>query len=208
VLNPSSAFVAELGGSTPDSLLTFSGLDIDLLPSALIDVNTGPIPIDVLINGNPSNDLLDIAGSVSGMTFVQTGAPTVVSHPIGGSFAVPGTLILDLTEVLVQFGVVSNGIGSAKAQIPISLAGTFATVFSQTLYEVSGSATADLPFTIGGTFPIGDPVSSFTASIQGTAHVEFEYSFEVFNEIPEPASVVLLGIGLTALALVAARRRR
>jgi len=204
----SAAFVAELGGSTVNSLQSFSGLDINLLPSANIDLKAAPTSINVIVNGHPSNDLLSVTGSVSGMSFTQTGAPSVLSSLSGGSFTAPGILTLDLTDFLFEFGVVSNAIGSAKAQVPISLAGTFATLLNEKLYEVSGSATADLPFTIGGSFPIGDPISSFTAAIQGTARVEFEYSFEVFNEIPEPANVVLLGIGLTSLAIVAARRRR
>ena len=140
------------------------------------------------------------------MSFTQTGAPTIFPMPGDDDFMVPGILSLSFGEFLFQFGLFDATIAGTTAEVPMTLTGTFNIIGS--LVQVTGSGSADVPFAVLETTLAGDPASSFTAGIQGTAHLEFEYSFEVFNEIPEPASLVLLGIGLTSLAAVCAARWR
>jgi hypothetical protein len=205
----STALVADLVNG---SLVTFTNFDLDLLHGSTVDLPALVSPISGTINGTAFVDDSPLQLPIIGMTFTQTGAPSVFPIPGDGSrdFTVPGMLQLEFGPSEIIFsGIFGVAFGGTTANVPVTLTGTFDTIGS--LVQVSGTGSADVPFAVLETTLIGDPDElevNFTAGIHGTAHVEFDYAFTLYNIIPEPASVVLLGIGLTSLALVAARRRR
>lgn len=203
--DPSSAFVAEL---VNNSLVNFTNFDIDLLNGSQVDFVANPLLVDELFFGHPAKTFIDFAGSLSGMSFTQTGAPTVFPMPVAGirDFSVPGTMSLDFGKLVFGFGDFDIDVGPMTAELPITLSGTFSRGGAE--FFISGTGSADVPLAVLETIPVGEPASNFTAGIQGTAHVQFDYAFSVYNVIPEPASVVLLGIGITALAIVAFHSRK
>ncbi|MGD9647838.1 MAG: hypothetical protein AB7U73_19160 [Pirellulales bacterium] len=162
--DPSSAFVAELSGPFNGSLVTFTNFDIDLLPNTQIPFMADPLFVDAFFLGVPVENTLTVSGSIVGMSFTQTGSPTVFPTR---DFTVPGTLSLTFGEFLLDFSAFGAEIGGTNVEVPITLSGTFSGFY--VIFQVKGSGSAEVPFAMLETTLVGDPPASFTAGIQGTA---------------------------------------
>lgn len=178
----------------------------------------------VVISTNSNNIVLkavpiDIVGDVVNLKFDQTGdASLVPTGPGVGTFSLPGELSLGLAKVkALLFEVVGTDIDPQTLSSQINLTGTYKITGPQknAKIELDGSA-ASIPYMISThsllNLVFGDDFVPLT--VQGTIDVvvtmnlDFAIHLAAANlVIPEPGSIVLLGIGMVICSLAGLRLR-
>ena len=194
-------------------LIDMRGVDVDLLAGVVAPfLITGPS-----ITTNSTNNILkatpyDHQGDLSGLQFTQTGAALLTpSDASSGSFQLPGKLQIEFSNMrafvlnLVDLGDVVD----FTLTLPFQLTGNYAVSGPQSDLKVeldSGSFSIDAPIlwesATASLFESDVLALTFSATtdlamsltVSGALHLEQSHLV-----IPEPASVVLLAVGLTLM---------
>lgn len=200
-----------------DQLVDMTDLDVDFLNG-----QTSDFALDtIFITTNSTVSLLksisiDVSGTLTGLRFDQTGAAVVLGGPGSGTFAVAGDLSANIDNLLaVVFGLLQVPVGTQSITLPGSLTGTWTTTGPPNATKIALDGVIDLNVPISLitnlTTAITDVLSltiSSTIDLQASLTVSVAYHLEDIVSIPEPSSIVLLGIGLCAALVPAARRLR
>ncbi len=201
-----------------NQLVDMADLDVDFLNG-----QTSDFALDtIFITTNSTVSLLksisiDVSGTLTGLRFDQTGAATVLGGPGSGTFSVDGELSANIDNLLaVVFGLLQVPVGTQSITLPGSLTGTWTTTplgGPNTKIALDGVIDLNVPISLitNLTTAITDVLSltiSSTIDLQASLTVSVAYHLEDIVSIPEPSSIVLLGIGLCAALVPAARRLR
>ena len=203
---------------TPGQLVNMTDLDVDLLNGQTADFALDTI----FITTNSTVSLLkaisiDVSGTLTGMSFTQTGAATVLGGPGSGTFSVTGDLSANIDNLLATvFGLLFIPVGSQSVTLPGALTGTWTQSgpTNNTKIALDGTVDLNIPISLitNLTTSITDVLSltiSSTIDLQASLTVSVAYHLEQSGiVIPEPSSIALLGIGLCAALVPAARRLR
>jgi hypothetical protein len=199
-------------------LVSTSDLDIDFLNG-----QTADFALDTLfLTTNSTVSLLksisiDVSGTLTGLSFDQTGASVVVGGPNSGTFAVDGNLNANIDNLLaVVFGLLQVPVGTQSISLPGVLTGNWATSgpVNNTKITLDGFIDLNVPISLltNLTTSITDVLSltiSSTIDLAGSLTVSVAYHLEDHLVVcPEPGSIALLGLGLAAVVGVAVQRRR
>ena len=200
-----------------NQLVDMTDLDVDFLNG-----QTSDFALDtIFITTNSTVSLLksisiDVSGTLTGLRFDQTGAATVLGGPGSGTFSVDGNLSANIDNLLaVVFGLLQVPVGTQSISLPGSLTGSWTTTGPPNATKIALDGVIDLNVPISLitnlTTAITDVLSltiSSTIDLQASLTVSVAYHLEDIVSIPEPSSIVLLGIGLCAALVPAARRLR
>ena len=199
----------------PGQLVDMTALNIDLLNGQTADFALDTI----FLTTNSTVSLLksisiDVSGTLTGLRFDQTGAPTIVG--VGsGTFSVPGDLTANVDNLsAVVFGLLQIPVDSQSITIPYTLTGTWTNPIFEKI-ELDGDLNLSIPLSLltNLTTAITDVLSltiSSTIDLAASLAVDSLYHLEYCPccGCPEPGSIALLGIGLAAVAGVTVHRRR
>lgn len=203
---------------TPGQLVNMSALDVDFLNG-----QTADFALDTLfITTNSTVSLLksisiDVSGTLTGLRFDQTGASTVLGGPNSGTFSVAGNLSANIDNLLaVIFGLLQVPVGTQSISLPGALTGAWTATgpTNNTKVTLDGVIDLNVPISLltNLTTSITQVLSltiSSTIDLAASLTVSVAYHLEQSGiVIPEPSSIVLLGIGLCAALVPAARRLR
>lgn len=206
--------------ATPGSLIDMNGLDLDFLNGQTLDfaldtikitTNSSDFLVNVLLN------YLDLSGTLSQLRFDQTGAAAILGGGGSGTFSVLGDLGATVDNLLVSWaGLLYFPVDPQNISLPGAFTGTWKLVGPAINLKVSldGSLSIDVPLALISnlTTSITDILTltiSTTFDMAASLNVSFSYHLEdQLYFIPEPSSVVLLGIGLCAAVVPLARRLR
>jgi len=202
----------------PDQIADIAALNLDLLNGVTSDFALDTI----FITTNSSVFLLkaisiDLSGTLTELRFAQTGAAILTGTGGSGTFSVDGELSASIDNLLaVVFGLLQVPVGTQSISAPFTLTGSWTStgpsnnvkvtldsniefnVPLSLLTNLTTSITQVLSLTISSTIDLA-------ASLTVGAGLHLEQSGIV---IPEPGSMVLLGLGLLAFAPLVARRIR
>jgi autotransporter translocation and assembly factor TamB len=189
-------------------------VDIDDMELDLLDGQTVDFALDTIyLTTNSTVSLLksisvDVSGTLSGLSFNQTGPAQILGGSGSGTFSIAGEVTAHVDNLMaVVFGLMQVPIDSQTVVIPMVFQGNW------TLNGFRPKLTLDGNF-IDGDFTLDIPISLLTnlttaitdlsanLTLNGQLHLEPDICF-----CPEPGSVVLLGIGLPAAIALAVHRR-
>lgn len=208
-------FIAD-GGSISD----IQGLDLDISNGASTAFALSKVTI-TSTSPNPllANIWLDVTGSLKGLDFQQTGAATLVPTGAGtGTFSVLGTLTAVAGDLqALAFGILPIDVDDQTFTQPFAMTGT---------YKITGNPNdpnAKIELDGNSSFSIGLATATFftfenedvipltiSAAIDLGASINFDFGYhlERVGIIPEPGSIVLLGLGMVSIIPVWMHRRR
>jgi uncharacterized membrane protein len=204
--------------SSGTQLVDINDLDVDFLNGQTADFALDTI----FLTTNSTVSLLksisiDVSGTLTGLRFDQTGAAVVLGGPGSGTFAVNGDLSANIDNLLaVVFGLLQVPVGTQSITLPGALTGSWtSTQIAGPLHKIELDGVIDLNVPISLltnlTTSITDVLSltiSSTVDLAASLTVSVAYNLEDTFVIPEPSSIVLLGLGLCAAMLPAARKLR
>jgi hypothetical protein len=201
-----------------DEIDDISALNLDLLNGTTADFALDTI----FITTNSTVSLLkaisiDLSGTLADLRFTQTGAAILNGTGGAGTFSVDGELSASIDNLLaVVFGLLQVPVDPQSISAPFTLTGTWTSTGPSNNVKVTLDADIDfnIPLSLltNLTTSITDVLSltisstiDLAASLTVNTTLHLEQSGIV---IPEPGSMVLLGLGLLAFAPLAARRIR
>ena len=201
-----------------DEIDDISALNLDLLNGVTADFALDTI----FITTNSTVSLLkaisiDLSGTLTDLRFTQTGAAILNGTGGAGTFSVDGELSASIDNLLaVVFGLLQVPVDPQSISAPFTLTGTWTSTGPSNNVKVTLDADIDfnIPLSLltNLTTSITDVLSltisstiDLAASLTVGTTLHLEQSGIV---IPEPGSMVLLGLGLLAFAPLAARRIR
>lgn len=155
------------------------------------------IGITQIQNGIPTSAFFDMSASSVGSAVPILGG---TAQKFSGSFSInslannTGTNYLSGTFTDVTFGTGPGGALSVGAP-PDSLTYTSSVITTLNLPAAVGLGFANV---LPGFSQVGNSIGSFTSSVSGTFSA---------NEVAEPRSLALMGVGLLGLTFIAKRRR-
>jgi len=195
------------------NLFDMQDTDLDLLngKSATIAIDT------ITITTNSSSSLLkaltvDISGNLTQLSFVQTGAPTILGGGGSGTFSLPGDISLTLTGANAKLaGLINVALPDIAGSFSQALTGTWTLTGPGNNLKISldGSYSIDAPLSVVTALALstGIPILlpgltvSTTLDLAASLHLALSYHLEQTGlVVPEPGSVVLLGVGLLCFA--------
>ncbi len=201
-------------------LVNMTDLDLDLLNGQTVDFALDTI----FLTTNSTVSLLksisiDVSGTLTGLRFDQTAPAIVVGGPSSGTFAVGGDLTATVDNLLaVVFGLLQVPVGTQQVTLPFVLNGSWTTSgpLGSAKIELDGGLSADIPISLmtNLTTAITDVLSltiSSTVDLAASLTLAYNYSLEQSGLnliIPEPSSIILLGLGLCAAMVPAVHRMR
>ena len=201
-----------------DQISKISALNLDLLNGTTADFALDTI----IITTNSTVSLLkeisiDLSGTLSDLRFTQTGAAILTGGAGSGTFSVDGELSATVDNLLaVIFGLLQVPVGTQSISTPFTLSGSWTSTGPSNNVKVTLDSTMDLAvplslltnLTTSITQVLSLTISStidLAASLTINTALHLEQSGIV---IPEPGSMVLLGLGLLAFAPLVVRRIR
>jgi hypothetical protein len=204
-------------GTTFDLSATtlFDMFDTDL---DLLNGKTAPIAIDTItITSNSSSSLLksltvDISGTLSQLNFVQTGAPTILGGGGSGTFTLPGDISLTLTGAKASLaGLINIDIPDISGAFSQDLTGTWTLsgpgnnlkISLDGAYSISAPLSVQTALAISTGIPILLPGLTVSSTLDLVASLNLALTYHLEQTglvVPEPGSVVLLGVGLLCFA--------
>jgi hypothetical protein len=200
------------------TLLDMNDLDLDLLNGQTVDFALDTI----FITTNSTVSLLksisiDVSGTLTGLRFDQTAPAIVAGGPGSGTFAVGGDLTATVDNLLaVVFGLLQVPVGTQQVTLPFVLTGNWTQTgpTNNVKIELDGGLAADIPITLmtNLTTAITDVLSlTISSTIDLAASLTLAYNYYLEQSgiiIPEPSSIILLGLGLCAAMVPAVHRMR
>jgi hypothetical protein len=201
-----------------DQIANIAALNLDLLNGTTADFALDTVTITT----NSTVTLLkaitiDLSGTLADLRFTQTGAAILNGTGGSGTFSVDGELSASIDNLLaVVFGILQVPVDPQSISAPFTLTGTWTSTGPSNNVKVALDANIDfsIPLSLltNLTTSITDVLSltisstiDLAASLTVGTTLHLEQSGIV---IPEPGSMVLLGLGLLAFAPLAARRIR
>lgn len=224
-----------MGGATPPPANLQTQSEFDLVGSDLKLVGMRNLTLKVLNGSGISSEFepfgltadsshrlfqdlsVYLRGFVTEFKFEQTSSSEVSGTAFAGTFVVPGSFTAS-NDFDIKFKQDhSSPIIHHEISVPTTLNGSWTSTSLGNGYQwvlLEGSLNLDLPI-----FPTVAFASSFTDLMHGLSisstldfvgslAMNLSYQSGFLLQIPEPSSIVLLGIGLAAVVGVAVQRRR
>jgi len=205
---------------SPGAINSTSALNLDFLNG-----QTADFALDTLVLTTNSKVVLlnvllgqiDLSGTLSDLRFAQTGASFLTGGGGSGTFSVDGDLGATISNLqLVLGGLLVIGVDDQSVSLPAALSGnwTLSGPTNNTKVSLDGSLSFDVPIALMSnlTTSITDVLSltiSSTIDLAGSLTVSYTFHLEQSGiVIPEPGSMVLMGLGMLAFAPLVVRRIR
>jgi hypothetical protein len=194
-----------------------SNLNAELLNGKSVPFAIDQINIIALLSGLfPINVTIDITVDIAEIDILQSGAATI-TDAANGLANVPVDMILrtDLF-VDVQNGTSTQNLEGVEFTIPLILAATAAQAGAGVDVLLDSASVFETPLSIIEPVMLDDGLANqftgtigllATASIDSSLHLEFSGGAPGPLPVPEPGSVILLGVGLIGLVGVLRSRR-
>ncbi|MGD9648556.1 MAG: hypothetical protein AB7U73_22790 [Pirellulales bacterium] len=204
------------------ALNDIQNLDLDIFNGKAADFGLSQVIITTNSN-NPvlKNIFIDFEGTLKDLTFQQTGGAILSPTGAGmGTFAIDGLISATAGDLkAIVFGALNVDIDDQSLSQEFTLTGTYKiegspndpnakitldgnTKFSYVLATITSLETA---LTEEELIPL-----TVSAAVSLAASIDFDINFhlERVGVIPEPGSIVLLGVGLASVVPVYLHRRR
>ena len=208
--------------------LTANGQAISNIQNLDLDISNGTSTYfalsKVVITSTSPNVLLkaisiDVQGTLKNLVFEQTGAATLTPTGAGtGTFSVLGTLNAVAGDLqAIAFGILPIDVDDQSFSQPFAMTGTYKITGNpndpnakiefdgSNFFAISLATVTSLETQIEDIVPL-----TISAAIELAASIGFNVGFhlERVGIIPEPGSIVLLGIGVVSIVPVWMNRRR
>jgi hypothetical protein len=201
-------------------------LDMQKLNVDFLNGGTAPISLDTInLTTNAATSLLqnlsiDIGGTLSKLTFTQTGAPTITGSGGSGTFSVPGDFGLTLSDAKVTLlGILPLAIPDLSGSFSQALTGTWSLAGSNSnlkvaldgAYSIASPLELKTAFGFSAEIPILLPGLTVSSTLDLAASLNLALSYHLEQSgiiVPEPGAVVLLGLGLLCCCPMFAKRWR
>jgi hypothetical protein len=207
--------------SFPGDVTDISDLNIDLLNGVTQTFALDTLNLELLIfNVLPGNLDIDVSGRLKQLLFYQDpgAAVTVGDSTAGGAtYAISGIAraVIDATVAVLGKSLIVISLVDQTLDTPLVLTGTVtSSVVNTTDVAASfdGSALIGAPLTLSTTLATALGSVGFTGTIDlaSSINVGVSYHLECLCEgiIPEPSTIVLLGLGIVGCIPVIRRRLR
>ncbi|MBX9789441.1 MAG: PEP-CTERM sorting domain-containing protein [Pirellulales bacterium] len=197
-------------------------LDLDIFNGQTADFKLS----QVVITSNSNNGILanipiGVQGTLKELLFEQTGAATLTPTGAGtGTFSVDGVLSATATNLkALVYSVLPVGIGDQKLSQPFSLTGTYTIGGSPNdpNAKISLDGNAKFSYTLGTVASLATELTeeqfipltvSVLADVGASINFDIGFHLERVGVIPEPGSIVLLGLGLASVVPFVLHRRK
>jgi len=189
-----------------------NGTSTDFALSKVVITSTSPNPLLKAIQ-------IDVRGSLLDLVFEQTGGATLTPTGSGtGNFSVLGTLTAVAGNLqAIAFGLLEIDVDAQTFSQPFAMTGTYTITGSpndsnaKIVLEGNNSFSLNLATITSLAFEDSELVPlTISAAIDLAASINFNVGFhlERIGVIPEPGSIVLLGLGVVSMIPVWMHRRR
>ncbi|MGD9645794.1 MAG: hypothetical protein AB7U73_08785, partial [Pirellulales bacterium] len=189
-----------------NNLISLSSINLDLLNGPPLDFAMQTVELL-----GPFSLGVDFSGTLTALTFEQTGAYVGFGGPGNGVFQLPGTITAAISDLTVT-SLIQETLPDQTFSLPVTLAGTWK-VTPQSGWRrvelIGNPVSLELPLSYLAALTNTVGISAtFDMSLLSTLSLDFDYHLSALVLIAEPSSVVLLAVGLLATVPFALRRRR
>ena len=201
-----------------DDIDGISALNLDLLNGTTADFALDTIFLTTNSTVNLLKSIsIDLSGTLTDLRFTQTGAAVLAGGAGSGTFSVDGELSATIDNLLASiFGLLFVPIDPQSISAPFTLTGSWTSTGPSNNVKVTLDSAIDfnIPLSLltNLTTSITDVLSlTISSTIDLAASLTIGTTLHLEQSgivIPEPGSMVLLGLGLLAFAPLAVRRIR